>query len=51
LKEALELERKRAEELRQERDRWASALEAGQRQLVDMTKKPSPGFMGWWKRA
>lgn len=51
LKEVLELERKRAEELRQERDRWASALEASQRQITDMTNKPSRGFFTWLKRA
>lgn len=51
LKEVLELERKRAEELRQERDRWASALEASQRQITDMTSKPSRGFLGWLRRA
>jgi predicted RNase H-like nuclease len=33
LKEVLELKRNRAEELRKERDRWASALEARQRQM------------------
>lgn len=51
LKEVLELERKRGEELKQERDRWASALEASQRQLTDMTNKPSRGFFSWLKRA
>jgi hypothetical protein len=55
LKEVLELERKRAEELRQERDRWASALEASQRQLTDLTKKPGEptrkGFLRWFRTA
>lgn len=54
LKEVLEVERKRAEELRQERDRWASALEASQRQITDLSKKPeeaSRGFFGWLRRA
>jgi hypothetical protein len=44
LEGVLELERRRAEEraeeLRQERDRWAMMAEASQRQLVDMTKRP-----------
>lgn len=39
LKAILDLERKRAEELRQERDRWAGVAEASQRQITDMTKK------------
>jgi hypothetical protein len=54
LREILELERKRPEELRQERDRWASALEAGQRQITNLTKKSDErpkGFLGWLKRA
>ena len=55
LKEVLELERKRAEELKQERDRWASALEASQRQITDLTKKAAEerpkGLLGWLKRA
>lgn len=50
LKEVLELERKRSEELRQERDRWASALETSQRQITDMTGKPKR-FLGWLRRA
>lgn len=55
LKDILDMERKRSEELRQERDRWASALEASQRQITDLTKKaeePRKGwFSGWRKRA
>jgi hypothetical protein len=55
LKEILEMERKRAEELKAERDRWASALEASQRQITDQTKRteepPRKGFFGWLKRA
>ncbi len=51
LKEVLELEKNRTEELRQERDRWASTLEASQRQPVDLTRKPRRGFMGWLRRA
>jgi hypothetical protein len=46
----LEIERKRAEELKQERDRWSAAAEAFQQQLVDLTKRPK-GFFGWLKRA
>lgn len=42
LKAVLDLERKRAEELRQERDRWAGVAEASQRQITDMTKKAEP---------
>jgi hypothetical protein len=51
LKEVLELERKRTEELRQERDKWSSMAEASQRQLVDMTKKARSSFLEWLKRA
>jgi hypothetical protein len=51
LKEVLEVERKRAEELRQERDKWSNMAEASQRQLVDLTKKPKSGFFGWLRRA
>jgi hypothetical protein len=47
----LEIERNRAEDLRQERDRWSAAAEAFQQQLVDLTKKPQRGFFGWLKRA
>ncbi len=50
LKEVLDLERKRADELRQERDKWSSMAEASQRQLVDLTKKPKR-FLGWLRRA
>lgn len=42
LNAVLEIERKRAEELRQERDRWAGAAEVAQRQISDMTKRPEP---------
>lgn len=56
MREVLELERKRtedarqhAEELRRERDRWSGMAEASQRQLVDLTKRPS-GFLGWLRR-
>jgi hypothetical protein len=42
---------RRIEELRQERDRWASALQASQRQITDMTGKPSRGFFRWLRRA
>ncbi|MBL0408437.1 hypothetical protein JKG68_31720 [Microvirga aerilata] len=55
LREILEVEWKRAEELRQERDRWASALEASQRQITDLTKKAESvsgrGFLGWLRRS
>jgi hypothetical protein len=40
LKEIVELERKRAEELRAERDRWAGIAEASQRQITHLTTKP-----------
>jgi hypothetical protein len=46
----LDLERKRAEETRQERDRWASALEASQRQIAEMTRRPARGLFGWFRR-
>jgi uncharacterized coiled-coil protein SlyX len=48
LKEILEVERKRAEELRQERDKWSGLAEVSQRQLVDLSKRPR-GFLGWLK--
>jgi DNA-binding transcriptional MerR regulator len=48
LKEIVELERKRAEELKEERDRWASALEASQRQITDLTKKAEEPPKGWF---
>jgi excisionase family DNA binding protein len=44
----------RAEELRTERDRWATALEASQRQITHLAEKASPekrGLFGWLKRA
>ena len=40
LKEIVELERKRAEELRAERDRWAGIAESSQRQITHLTTKP-----------
>jgi hypothetical protein len=51
LKQALNTEKNRTEELRRERDRWSNMAEA-QRQLVDLTrKKPGRGFLGWLRRA
>jgi hypothetical protein len=51
LREILGVERKRSEELRQKRGRWASALEASQRQITDLTKKSEgKGFFGWFGR-
>ena len=51
LGEILEVERKRLEELRQERGRWASALEASQRQITDLTKNSEgKGFFSWFGR-
>jgi hypothetical protein len=50
LREVLEVERKRAEELCQERDRWSAAAEAFQQQLVEVTKKPKE-FLGWLRRS
>jgi chromosome segregation ATPase len=51
MRQLIEVERKRSEELRQERDRWASALEASQRQITDLTKRaeerPKGGLLGW----
>jgi hypothetical protein len=38
---------RRIEELRQERDRWASALEASQRQITDMTGKAEEPRKRW----
>ncbi len=51
LEEVLELERKRAEELRQERDKWSNVAEATQRSLVDLTRKPSRGLLRCLGRA
>lgn len=54
LKEVLELERKRAEELRAERDRWAGIAESSQRQITHLTTKSEPEpetkpqSGGWW---
>ncbi|WP_147023136.1 hypothetical protein [Microvirga aerophila] len=48
LKEIVELERKQAEELKEERDRWASALEASQRQITDLTKRAEEPPKGWF---
>jgi hypothetical protein len=40
-----------SEELRQERDRWASALEASPWQIADLTKRAEgKGFFGWFGR-
>jgi hypothetical protein len=50
LKEILEIERKRAEELRQERDKWSGLAEASQRQIVDMSKRPRGGLFAWFNR-
>jgi hypothetical protein len=49
LKEVLDLERKRAEELKLERDKWSEMAQASQRQLVDLTAKPQRGFLRWLK--
>jgi hypothetical protein len=38
--------RKRADELRSERDRWAGVAESSQRQLTYMAEKPKRS--GWW---
>lgn len=46
----LEIERKRSEELRQERDKWSGLVEASQRQIMDMTNKPR-GLFKWLRRA
>jgi chromosome segregation ATPase len=59
LNAVLELERKRvkeaqqrAEELRQERDRWSDAAEAFQGQLVNLTaRKPRGGLLAWLRKA
>lgn len=50
LKDLLEAERKRAEELRQERDKWSGMAEASQRQLVDLSKRPK-GLLWWLRRS
>jgi len=51
LKSALDTEKQRLVDLRQERDRWTGVAEATQRQLVDLTAKRSRGFLGWLRRA
>jgi hypothetical protein len=38
----------RAEELKAERDKWASALEASQRQITHLTEKQTERRSGWW---
>src|SRR4051794_14986583 len=48
LKAALETEKQRVSDLRQERDRWAMMAEASQRQLVDLTKRPR-GLARWFR--
>jgi excisionase family DNA binding protein len=57
LREILEMEKQRAarevaraEELKAERDRWAAALEASQRQITHLTDQPAAAEArhGWW---
>jgi hypothetical protein len=59
LQAILEMERQRAEEaqkradqrteeLKTERDRWASALEASQRQITHLAEKQAEKRSGWW---
>jgi phage I-like protein len=48
LKEIVDLERKQAEELKEERVRWASALETSQRQITDLTKRAEEPPKGWF---
>ena len=42
--------RQRADELKSERDRWAAALEASQRQITHLTTKAETleKPLGWW---
>jgi hypothetical protein len=54
LSEILGVERKRSEELRLKRARWASALEASQRPITNLTKAESVSgrrFLGWFRRS
>jgi len=44
LRAMMEMERKRAEELRAERDRWAGIAEASQRQITHLAEQRR----GWW---
>jgi cell division septum initiation protein DivIVA len=46
------MEKQRAEELKAERDKWASALEASQRQITQLTEKQAEKrrFFSWLKR-
>jgi hypothetical protein len=46
LNAVIDAERKRAEELKEERDRWASALEATQRQITQLHLAEKR--TGWW---
>ena len=38
----------RADELKAERDKWANALEASQRQITHLTEKQIERRLGWW---
>jgi len=47
LKQIVEIERRRAEEIRAERDRWAGIAEASQRQITDLSAKVREP-RSWW---
>jgi hypothetical protein len=38
----------RSEELKAERDRWANALEASQRQITHLAEKQAEPRRSWW---
>jgi flagellar biosynthesis chaperone FliJ len=48
LKAMLETAQQRGDELKAERDKWASALEASQRQITHLTEKQAEPRRGWW---
>lgn len=48
LNAVIEAERKRSADLQAERDRWASALEASQRQITQLTEKQAEKRSLWW---
>jgi chromosome segregation ATPase len=48
LNAVIEAERKRSADLQAERDRWAGALEASQRQITHLTEKQAEKRSGWW---
>jgi excisionase family DNA binding protein len=48
LKQILEIEKERAQEFKAERDKWAAAMEASQRQITHLAEKQTEKRSGWW---